>query len=102
MDKEITQHVRQILMNELGLTREDIRNEMKLIIKDTIDKAIKDPYMEERINNYIRAAVNSININTKLSNLLKETSASVKEELGKKLGEYLSDKIEITISKVKI
>ncbi len=41
MDKKTTTSVRQILMNELGLTRENVRTEMENIIHDTIDKHLK-------------------------------------------------------------
>jgi len=33
-----TNQVRQILMNELGLTREAVRQEMVEIVRDTVDK----------------------------------------------------------------
>ena len=40
MDKNTTNAVRQVMMNELGLTRESVREEVKSIVTDAVDKAI--------------------------------------------------------------
>lgn len=42
VSKVTVSHVRQILMNELGLTREYIRQQITLVVRETIEKKLND------------------------------------------------------------
>jgi hypothetical protein len=56
MDK--TQNaVRQVLMNELGLTRETVREEMRNIVTDTIERHVAAINVEKLFERCIGAAV---------------------------------------------
>lgn len=52
----VNNDVRQVLMNELGLTRESVREEAGAIIKETVDRRFNEDWMrqlEDRIVNRI-------------------------------------------------
>lgn len=40
MDTNVTNSVRQILMNELGMTRESVREEMKVLVDEAVKKQV--------------------------------------------------------------
>src|ERR1700759_3601056 len=56
-DKTDQNRVRQVLMNELGLTRESVREEMTRIVADTIERALGTPDFQQRIDNIIETKV---------------------------------------------
>ena len=49
--------VRQVLMNELGLTRELIRDEVSRIVTDAITRTCNAPDFQQRIDNIIASKV---------------------------------------------
>jgi len=58
--KETINAVRQVLMGELGLTRESIREEVKNIIVDTIQKQFNGEKMQSVINQTLKEIVFSM------------------------------------------
>jgi hypothetical protein len=44
-------NVRQVLMNELGLRRENIREEMRIIIREEVQKVMEQPTFQEALIN---------------------------------------------------
>lgn len=53
--------VRQIMMNELGLTRESLRNMAQTLVEETVDKHIKNMiasgYVEKHVAKSVEAAL---------------------------------------------
>lgn len=49
--------VRQVLMNELGLTREAVRAEMRDIVRDCVDRSISQINLDDIIARQIRTAL---------------------------------------------
>lgn len=52
-------HVRQVLMNELGLTRDSVRQDVVKIVTDTVERFINTPDFQGRIVSIIEAKVGS-------------------------------------------
>lgn len=50
-------HVRQVLMNELGLTRESVRQDVVKIVTDTVERFINAPDFQGRLVSIIEAKV---------------------------------------------
>jgi hypothetical protein len=57
MDKKTTNQVRNILMNELGLTRESIRAEVEKIVRETVEKKLKEMVAFDSIDFIVEQAV---------------------------------------------
>lgn len=54
---ETRNKVRQILMNELGLTRKEIREEMEDIIETTVAKHMNDLIMQKKIDEIVKEEI---------------------------------------------
>lgn len=52
--------VRQILMNELGLTRESIREVVREIVTDTVEKHLRNMTSQSEMERIIRDKVNEV------------------------------------------
>lgn len=75
--------VRQVLMNELGLTREYIRGQVDDIVRATIEKHLAAPRFEVLIERYIEKTVQQI-LKTDYydtDNLKKTITATLKEKV---------------------
>lgn len=102
MSKETTNTVRQILMNELGLTRESIREEMEKIVVQTVERALKTPQIEDRIRSVIEAKIqtslNPYRYGTgDLEKLVKdEVLKQAKREVSALIGNRLVINLELT------
>lgn len=59
MTKDLHNQVRQVLMNELGLTREVIREEMREIITDVVNRHFTAPQINKLIHERIDANLHS-------------------------------------------
>lgn len=60
MQTATTNQVRQILMNELGLTRDEIRKQMMVIVGETVDKAVAKMVNDKTIETIVRAEVSRL------------------------------------------
>lgn len=72
--------VRQVLMNELGFTRESIREEMRKIVAQELAKKLNDQDMKERIDRAVNAEFkqrfgNSYHIHSTLKDIIREAVA---------------------------
>lgn len=56
MDKT-TNAVRQVLMNEMGLTRESVRDQVDSIVRDAVRKHIAGPQFTNLIEREIKATI---------------------------------------------
>jgi hypothetical protein len=59
-DTHQTHRVRQILMNELGLTRETVRSEMEAIMSKEIDKHVRVLVNNGTIERYVHTVMNNL------------------------------------------
>ena len=57
MDKKTINDVRNVLMNELGLTRESIRSEVEKIVISTVDGHIKTLFEDDRLDSLVKEIV---------------------------------------------
>lgn len=57
MDKDTTNAVRQVMMNELGLTRESIRAEMESIVEKTVKAHISSINFDKMFDLIIRKTI---------------------------------------------
>jgi hypothetical protein len=81
MDKKTHNSVRQILMNEMGLTREVIREEMRSIISDTIKKAVGKIDLDEAMASALQASIRSrYSDNGELRRLVAEAACDAAEK----------------------
>ena len=53
MDTVTTNAVRQVLMNELGLTRESVRAEMEKIVEETVARHIASTTFEAKLRGHV-------------------------------------------------
>lgn len=51
--KQATNAARNVLMNELGLTRDAVRQEMRLIVQDVVDKQIAQIPIERIVSDIV-------------------------------------------------
>lgn len=75
--------VRQILMNELGLTREYIRGQVDDIVRATIEKHLCSPQFENLVERHIEKTVQQV-LKTnyyETDSLKKLITASLKEKV---------------------
>ena len=59
MDKTTHNQIRQVLMNELGLSREGIRAEMQAIVQETVEKHIARMNVETLMQSVISKAIST-------------------------------------------
>lgn len=57
MEKATTNQVRQVLMNELGLSREAVRTEMENIIHDVMEKHFNKMWHEGELTNIVKRII---------------------------------------------
>lgn len=96
MDKQTTNQVRQILMNELGLTRKSVREEMQKIVDDTIKQTLKRWEAEDVIERAVRYEVSLLmpryrNNPSALRDEVKNLSLGI-------LKEQLAAQIQVTLT----
>jgi hypothetical protein len=60
MDKQTTNQVRQVLMNELGLTRESVREIMEEIVEETVQRHVNSAKFDERLSILVDRAISGI------------------------------------------
>lgn len=94
-----TNQVRQVLMNELGLTRETVRAEMIAIIGETVGRALKVEQIDKRINDRI-----AFHVNVALKTWRQDTTAFAKfvkdetvKEARRQIGELVLNQIDIKL-----
>lgn len=58
MAESQTNAVRQILMNELGLSRESVREEMRKIVRDTAESYLRGDEFKHALDRILTAEVN--------------------------------------------
>jgi hypothetical protein len=92
MDKKTTNQVRQILMNELGLTRESIRDEVKSIVRETVNKYLnQDGVIQRTIEDEVASGLinqaknNQYEVNPVRTAIFNEAEKQVREFLGNTL-----------------
>jgi len=93
-DKELTNQIRTILMNELGLTREVVRTEMEKIVYDTMSKHMSKLFDQTNVTKIVeRVVIQQFQTpNVPRENKLKELILRVAQEEVKK---FVSQNIQI-------
>lgn len=91
MDKRTHNQVRQVLMNELGLTRNSIREEMKDIIEKTAASHVNRLMEEGGMKEILREALNEL---VKANGYDRDPVGNIlREEVKKRAAEYVRDSV---------
>jgi hypothetical protein len=100
MDKNITNGIRQVLMNELGFTRSEVREIMVDIVKIEVAKHIERLFNENRmpkiISDIIFKGLTYYEEENLKKGIIKQANLSIQKELQEKINEIASQ-IHITI-----
>lgn len=90
MDTNTINSVRQILMNELGLTRDSVREEMKDIIDSAVEKQVNrlidEGILERMVDRYIKnmyGPTMNESINLAVSSVRKSLFDAAREKIDK-------------------
>jgi hypothetical protein len=92
--------VRQILMNELGFTRESVRQEMQKIVKDEVDKHIETYLNRVSAETLIvRAIENKLTSEIKGSGWAMGITSRVDKEIREQVSKAITNKIIISLKR---
>jgi hypothetical protein len=97
INKTVIQHaVRQVMMNEMGLSREFIRNQAEELIKETIRKQADAMINTDRIDKLIVVEINKMlrHGNPYASNV----EGMVAKEIQSRVAQMVKDKLAITFA----
>lgn len=91
--------VRQVLMNELGLTRESVREEMMRIVSDTIERALNAPDIRDRITTIIEWKVGyALQRYGDTETLKKFVETQTVKEAEAQARELIRERIQVTLA----
>jgi len=89
---------RQILMNELGFTRESIREEMKLIVRDVVEKHVSQLKLDDVLRDAIYSAMQKeTKSGTWTTGITERVKAEVEKQVGRHMRELVENSVDISI-----
>jgi hypothetical protein len=91
MDKTTTNSVRQVLMNELGLTRESIRQHAEQIVVDTVRAHLSTDRIEQIVK---RTVIESLLASYSVKRIMTEIDTTARREVQ----ELIRNNVKITVS----
>jgi hypothetical protein len=91
---EINQ-VRQILFNELGLTREFVRETVRDVVQDTVQKYFRDGYFEKWLRNQIDSELRTYHYGS--AELKAHIASAVGEGIRREVMSSLNVKLTATV-----
>lgn len=84
---DTTNAVRQILMNELGLTRESVRTMVEDIVKETLDRKIETMIAEGYLQKMVDQSINKVCANSQWD------TAAIQTIISKAAGTAIQEKM---------
>ena len=95
MTQSTTNQIRQILMNELGITRESIREEVRNIVAETVLRYIQSIPLDEHINKAISKSIQGGPYD--FSSLKEKVGKEMEKQIAAHLKKVVEKSIKITI-----
>lgn len=99
-DPKVINAVRQVLMNELGLTRESVREEVTTIVGATVDKFFHDGKFQKFLEQRIDAALRTYHYDSKELQTLITTlvGKAVQEQILNDIKQRVLTHVEIEVA----
>lgn len=95
METKNINEVRQVLMNELGLTRELIRTEVEKIVKETMEKKINDMFSNGVFDRIIRNEIDNFIKNERSYPYESKIKDIIYQAARERVEEFLNKNIKI-------
>jgi len=98
--RQVTNAVRQTIINELGMTRQSIRDEVTATIQAEVEKAISTYLSSESFKDVILKTVNRVLTKSTwyaADNVQKEVSAAINSEVAKFVQDEIRSRVNIGI-----
>lgn len=94
-----TNAIRQVLMNELGLTRDSIRKEMQDIIRDVVDKHVSTLQLDQLLQRAINEAMQKeVKTGTWTTGVTERVKTEIEKQAAKYIKELVDSKLIIDIN----